>query len=32
MIDGKQRPIDAAASIWRPKPTISKGIFSDLAA
>jgi len=32
MIDEKQRPIEAAASIRRPKPTISRGIFSDSAA
>jgi hypothetical protein len=24
--------LKAAASIWRPKPTISRGIFSDSAA
>ncbi len=32
MIDSNQRPIDGVASIERPKPAISRGIFSDSAA
>jgi len=32
MIDSNQRPIDGVASIERPKPAISRGIFSDSTA
>jgi hypothetical protein len=32
MIDSNQRPIDGVASIERPKPAISRAIFSDSAA
>jgi hypothetical protein len=30
MIDDKQRPIEGV--VWRPKPAISRDIFSDSAA